>query len=330
MDTKEECTDLVPVQTLEVITATRQKLEDIVATWLGVDVSNGDATADTLRTYRCQFQQWVDWCKSVRGVEAFDAKKEDVRAYRQFLVKSGAKQATISLKLVTIRRFYQAAVDRKILSENPAAEVKAPRNRKSKDKVVFLSAGEAELFFRAIPKDEKLRSLRDRAISALMLLEGLRRVEIERANTHDLEPTPGGGTRMLVHGKGKEDYIYPRKDTIEILQKYLRLRGDIDPDEFGQPLFVQVNKGGRTGKRLSRMGINWIIVSYLQKAGLKKAGSACHGLRHTCGFLLYVATKDVKVVQQTLRHSDITTAARYSHIVDRGEQRYTEAIALSV
>lgn len=323
--------DVVPVMDIQIITPfVTPGFDDLVAAWLGVDVANGDATADTLKTYRCHFQQWVNWCRSVRSIDPAWATQDDVRAYRQSLVEAGAKKATISLKLVTIRRFFQAAVERGRLSSNPAAEVKAPRDRKPKDKIVFLSAGEAELFFRAIPKDNNIRSLRDRAMAALMLLEGLRRVEIERANVTDFEIMPNGGMRILVHGKGKDDYVYPRDDTLQVLQKYIELRGDVSPDECGDPLFLQIGKGGRLGKRLSRMGINYVIVGYLQKAGLKKTGSACHGLRHTCGFLLYVATKDVKVVQQTLRHADITTAARYSHVVDRGEQRYTKAIDLKL
>lgn len=326
----DESNKVVPVTLLKVIPPVVPDMEDLVAEWLGLDVANGDARADTISTYRCHFGHWIEWCKNIRIIDPTKATRDDVKAYRQFLVDGNSKSTTISLKLTTIRRFYQAAVDRGLMAVNPAAEIKAPRDRKAKDKIVFLTAGEAELFFRAIPRDNKLKSLRDRAIAGLMLLEGLRRVEIERANVGDCEVMPDGGVRILIHGKGREDYIYPREDTLAILHEYLELRGRIEADGQGEPLFVAINKAGKAGARLTRIGINWIIVRYLEKAGLKKPGSACHGLRHTCGFLLYIATRDIRVVQETLRHSNIATAARYSHVVDRGQARYTKAINIEL
>ena len=43
---------------------------------------------------------------------------------------------------------------------------------------------------------------------------------------------------------------------------------------------------------------------------------------------VYQATRDVKVVQETLRHSDISTAAKYSHVEERKKARYTSRISI--
>jgi integrase/recombinase XerC/integrase/recombinase XerD len=308
---------------------TYSNIENLVADWLHLDVANGDACSDTLKTYRGHFDAWLTWCRE-NQVYPGQATVEDIKAWRQDLIAAGSKPSTISLKLTTIRRFYQSAVDRGILESNPAATVRAPRERRAvKEQIKYLSAGEAELLFRAVPKDSEIKSLRDKAMIGLMALEGLRRVEIVRACVSDIG-NDFEGLRLLVHGKGKERFIYPREDTARALQEYLTARGAVERDNQGEPLFVQVRKGGTAMGRISRTGVNKVVDYYLQKAGLKREGLSCHALRHTCGALLYQATRDVRAVQETLGHSNIATSAGYAHIVERGKSRYTRDIPVKI
>jgi len=304
-------------------------IEEMVADWLNLDVANGDACDDTLKTYRGHFEAWLAWCRDNHVIPK-QATVEDVKFWRQDLIESGSKPSTISLKLTTIRRFYQSAVDRGFLDANPAINVRSPRERRAvKEQIKYLSAGEAELLFRAVPNDSSIKSLRDRAMIGLMALEGLRRVEIVRACVSDIEKDLEG-VRFLVHGKGKERFIYPREDTARVISDYLAVRGSLEKDEQGEPLFVQIRKGGTAMGRISRTGVNKIIDHYLLKAGLKRDGLSCHALRHTCAALLYQATRDIRAVQETLGHSNIATSAGYAHIVERGKARYTREIPVKI
>jgi len=314
---------------MELLTTPVMPVEQMVADWLHLDVANGDACVDTLKTYRGNFGAWLTWCRE-NQVPPGQATIEDIKGWRQDLIAAGSKPSTISLKLTTVRRFYQSAVDRGILESNPAATVRAPRERRAvKEQIKYLSAGEAELLFRAVPKDSEIKSLRDKAMIGLMVLEGLRRVEIVRACVSDIG-SDLEGLRLLVHGKGKERFIYPREDTARVLQEYLAARGTVERDNQGEPLFVQVRKGGTAMGRISRTGVNKVVDHYLQKAGLKREGLSCHALRHTCGALLYQATRDVRAVQETLGHSNIATSASYAHIVERGKARYTRDIPVKI
>ncbi|ORJ61335.1 tyrosine-type recombinase/integrase [Geothermobacter hydrogeniphilus] len=302
---------------------------DLLADWLNLDVANGDACADTLKTYQGQINAWLTWCGE-NAVHPGQATAEDVKAWRKDLVDAGAKPSTISLKLTTIRRFYQSAVDRGLIEKNPAASVRAPRERRAKqEQMKYLSPGEAELLFRAVPKKNTVKTLRDRAMLGLMALEGLRRVEIVRACVSDIEGI-GAEMRLLIHGKGKDRFVYPREDTAAALNDYLAARGSVVEDEQGEPLFVQIRKGGHPEGRISRQGVNCVIDHYLLKAGLKRRGVSCHALRHTCGALLYQATRDIRAVQETLGHSNISTSAGYAHIVERGQARYTRQIPVEL
>jgi integrase/recombinase XerC/integrase/recombinase XerD len=299
------------------------------AQFLKIDLANGDARADTVRTYKVHFQQWVNWCL-LQGLTPSTATESDVKAYRQSLLEDGKKHSTISLKLTIIRRFYDAAKKKGYIDTNPAEDVKPPKDRAAgQDSMRYLRAGELELLIRALPTQKGVKALRDRAMVALMALEGLRVVEVHRANITDIEEVSGGVARILVHGKGKDAFIYPSDNTLRVLREYLSCLGEVPADEIGVPLFTAVgNRAG--GKRITRDGVRNVIEFYLKKADLKRPGFSCHVLRHTCGALLYQTTKDVKVVQETLRHSDMSMAAKYSHIINRSEARYTNLIPVSI
>lgn len=300
-------------------------LIDQAAEWFALDVANGDARPDTIATYISHINHWLNWCR-VNNIDPGHATTTHLKAFRQELVQSGAAHATISLKLTTVRRFYDGAVSRGLLEANPVNGVKAPRKRTADAEIIkCLTAGETERFFEAIPHDHKLKNLRDRAMAALMTLEGLRRIEICRANLEDIEETDSG-VRILVHGKGKDGYIYPREDTVVCIKNYLIQRGPVQSDKDGEPLFVSLSKGDKVRGRITRIGLSKWIDTMLAKAGIMKKGRGCHALRHTCGALLYQATRDVKVVQETLRHASIAMAAKYSHVQERGKARYTQQI----
>jgi Site-specific recombinase XerD len=146
-------------------------LIDQAAEWFALDVANGDARPDTIATYISHLNHWLNWCR-VNNIDPGHATTTHLKAFRQELVQSGAAHATISLKLTTVRRFYDGAVSRGLLEANPVNGVKAPRKRTADAEIIkCLTAGETERFFEAIPHDHKLKSLRDRAMAALMTLE---------------------------------------------------------------------------------------------------------------------------------------------------------------
>jgi integrase len=96
---------------------------------------------------------------------------------------------------------------------------------------------------------EKLKRLRDLVIITMMALQALRTVELHRANVEDLADK-GGNPALLVRGKTRDRLVYLRPDAAVRLEQYLALRGPIEPDETGTPLFTVMGNHGR-GLRLA-------------------------------------------------------------------------------
>jgi site-specific recombinase XerD len=294
-------------------------LLEVFAEFLDIDVSAGDAATDTLNTYRHQLQQYLIWCNS-HNIHPADATKDDIKYYRRWMVdKKQYKPATIALKLAVVRRFYQAAIDKGLLGINPATGVKPPREKSDPaDKITYLEKAEVEQLFKAIP-DDGIKAARDRAIVAIMTLEGTRTVELHRTNIADLV-RQGNNLGIRVEGKRNIRVVPLTSDIVKILMKYLNMREEMgEVLKPSQPLFVAVgNRAG--GQRISRRGIRFVIDRYLHASALKYTPGrtiSAHSLRHTAGTLALRAGAELRQVQDLLGHADPRTTCIYAHVADR-------------
>lgn len=296
------------------------------AAFVCLEVAQGAATADTQRGYWSQVRAWAAWCQAQACCLA-TAPATAVKAYRQDLVAAGYQPASIAHKLAVLRRFYAAAVAAGLRAENPALGVHPPRDRRASELLPCLAEGELLRLLAAVPHTTTVSALRDRALLALLALQGLRTVEITRANVEDLYT--GEPVVVRVRGKTRDRLLPLRPDIAAVLQAYLAARGTVAHDAAGTPLLTAVgNRAG--GHRLSRRGVRYIVDGYLRQAGLKRPGVSDHALRHTAATLAYKYTRDLRAVQHMLGHADPRTTARYAHLVERLQQNPALAVPVEV
>ena len=148
-----------------------------------------------------------------------------------------------------------------------------------------------------------VESARDRAVLALLGLEGLRTVEVTRLKLGDLD---FARQQLQVLGKGKstKKAIKFFSSCRQILQTYLE-----ETDRWPVP-------HGRRGEylfdELKTHQIRYIVDKQLKKHGLKRAGMSAHSLRHTVGQLLLEEGVSLEHVQQHLRHETMETTQFYT------------------
>ena len=300
---------------------TRSQLDAAFADFLRVDVANGEASKDTIHTYRNEVELWVAWCIQ-QGFDPATVTSTHVKRYRQAMIEAGYKPGTIRWKLIIVRRFYDAAMNAGLRPDNPAAGVKSPRMRYATEDFKYLCDEELDKFLSVIPDPnqatgwEKLRRWRNLLMIDMMALHGLRTIEVQRANVEDLTDK-GGNLALLARGKIRDRVVYLRPDTAEHLREYLRLRGEVAADADGTPLF---STSIRHRHRLTRECIRAHTVKFLQRAGLKRPGISNHALRHTAATLGYLHTGDLRAVQELLGHADPRMTARYTHVVDMAKK----------
>ncbi|MBW4535950.1 MAG: tyrosine-type recombinase/integrase [Pleurocapsa minor HA4230-MV1] len=301
---------------------TTNNLLVVFAEFLDIDVSAGDASDDTLKTYTRQLYQFLQWCDR-RQLNPVIVVKDDIKKYRHWMIKQQQyKPATIALKLAVVRRFYQAAVEKGLIAMNPAAGVKPPREKYDPaEKITYLEAEEVEVLFGTVPHDGSLKSARDRLMLGIMALEGTRTVELHRADIASVV-RQGKNLGVRVEGKRSIRVVPLTPDLAHLLVEYLHQRetsGEVlQPTK---PLFISTGNNSR-GQRISRRGIRTIVDTYLKLADLKHTPGrtiSAHSLRHTAGTLALRSGADLRQVQDLLGHSDPRTTSIYTHVGDRWE-----------
>ena len=293
-------TRVLAIRTDQTPTTTELTARDVFNIWLN------DQSELTQTVCRAEVTAFLEWA----GKPAPDIHSGDVVGYKQALADSGMAPTTIAKKLSALRSFYKVCHAQGLTPTNPTAGVKLPKVKDETSRGI-LSLAEVEKLFAQVDTSTVL-GLRDRAILALMLVNGLREVEIARANYGDLKEVTGIRV-LVVHGKGgREDETVLRDDVHRTLMDYLETRDDLEPSS---PLFVGVNH--RASRRMSTRTIRHRIDSYLRQAGLKREGVSGHSLRHTAITWPILAGASLVQAMELARHADPRTTKRYFHNLDK-------------
>jgi len=215
---------------------------------------------------------------------------------------------TRNRKLYSLRAFFKYLVQYEYIEENPTDNIEASRTEK-KAEPIYLKLNDAQKYIESILKYNSINKNRDLAIVKILLYAGLRISELVNL---DLEDIDFKDKSIKFYGKGnKERYVPLHDDIILAVKQYIPERNSINPanEDAKKALFLS-----RRGNRKSVRSIQLFVKKYAKLAGVKNAEKITpHKLRHTFASLLYLKTKDLKVLQDLLGHTDISTTQIYTH-----------------
>ncbi|WP_312286703.1 tyrosine-type recombinase/integrase [Terrisporobacter sp.] len=149
--------------------------------------------------------------------------------------------------------------------------------------------------------------VRNKTMIELFLYTGLRVSEMINLQWRDINLMTG--QLKVVQGKGSKDrIIWIGEDILEKLHEWKEKQFN----RFGKCELVFCS---RSKNNLDPKDIRDMIKKYAIKSGINK-NISCHTLRHTFATDLLRATKNIRLVQKALGHSDLSTTMIYTHIVD--------------
>ncbi len=216
-------------------------------------------------------------------------------------------------KVSSLRSFFKYLVTKaKLVEANPAAELDSPKKPKVLPR--YLSLEESKQLLENVDGNQKYR---DYAILTLFLNCGLRLSELCGINLRNIKDD-----KLTVFGKGsKERTVYLneacQKAIVDYIQNERPKDGIKAPDK--DALFLS-----RLKKRMSIKTIQHVVKLHLEAAGLDSSKYSAHKLRHTAATLMYrYGHVDVRVLQEMLGHTDLSTTQIYTHLDD--EQLRTAA-----
>lgn len=251
----------------------------------------------TLRAYRKDLEAFSIHIKS----KVEDIELNDIRGFVAEEINSGHKKTTAGRRLAAVRSFLKFLYREGYIKSNPAKLVPTPKLPKMLPK--FLSVDDV---FSLVEKPEGIGFLpaRDRAILELLYSSGLRVSELSGLNADDINTREG---LVKVKGKGKKERIVPvGTKAIEAIKTYIVERVLLRKKD--NAFFLNKN-----GTRLTDRSIRRIVVKYAKAIGVNSRIGP-HTLRHTFASHLLQGGADLRVIQELLGHSSLSTTQKYTHL----------------
>jgi integrase/recombinase XerC len=258
----------------------------------------------TVRNYTGDIKGFLDFLAE-KGIRSLDkVELTTLRSYLGRLHDRGIARSSINRKASALRSFFRYLGQAEILDSEPTATLSAPKMDKRLP--TFLTHGEMALLIEA-PDTSTVLGLRDRAILELLYAAGLRVSEIVSLDLGDIDL---GSRQLRVWGKGsKERVALMGAPAAEAIERYLN-DGRIRLEGSSPTSAVFLN---RFGNRIATRRIQHMVKRYARQAGLDLEAFP-HIMRHTFATHMLDGGADLRVVQDLMGHSRLSTTQIYTHV----------------
>lgn len=279
----------------------QEKLREEFLNYLSLE--RGLAT-NTIVSYKKDLEKFFNFLDEKKANELANLSRDDFVEFIYSLKDKKLQANSIARNIVAIKVFFRYLVSQRYLQKDATELIDSPRLWKILPDV--LSIEEVERFLKVI-KGEKAKHLRDQACFELMYASGMRVSELVNLKISDLDLNLGI-VRCL--GKGQKERIVPIGRLAQSAMKnYLeQARPKLLKNKQSSYLFLSKNSD-----KITRQMIWKLMKHYGLLAGINKKISP-HTLRHSFATHLLEKGADLRIVQELLGHSNISTTQIYTHL----------------
>lgn len=268
------------------------------------DLFRTGAAERTRRAYALDTRQFAQWACS-HGLQVGEIAPQDIRRYIAHLSEQRLSPASSARKLAALRSLFKSQREHGQIEQSPADLLTTPRRGSYLPSV--LPAHEVAGLLEAIPASDSLH-IRDRALLELAYACGLRAEELVALDVSSID---WDSEQLRVEGKGGKTRFVPIGEVAsQALDSYVygSARSSLLSGATEDALFVS-----RTGRRLSTSDIRRRLRVWSARAGVPGRVSP-HTLRHSFATHLLDGGSDLRVIQELLGHSSISTTRLYTRV----------------
>ena len=286
------------------------------------------AAINSADSYRSDLEGLLDFL-ATRKTCLLDASRNDIEAYLGDLTKRAYAPRTAARKLSCFRQFYHFLYDEKLRADDPAALIDSPRKGRSLPKV--MSVEEVDTLLCAAHEGNTPEEVRMAAMLEVLYASGLRVSElislklaaVVRGKAIEHPSAADIAEYLIIKGKGGKERFVPLNPSAQqaladytVIRPYFMAAG-----ETSVWLFPSSSKEGY----LTRQRFGQMLKELAANAGLDFRKISPHTLRHSFATHLLGGGADLRVIQELLGHSDISTTQVYTHIQN---DKLAELVAL--
>jgi integrase/recombinase XerD len=282
-------------------------------------------SANSIAAYKCDLSKFKAFL-SDKSLDLASVSQEDIVMYEVHQKTAGLSLASINRSTSALKTFYKYLAREYSISD-PTTGITT--NKLARKLPKALTVAEIISLIDSSDRTSNAMALRDRAILEILYGTGARVSEIVGINTGDFGKTILDEAEIVtlkLRGKGSKERMVPLGSFAKsALDNYLvRLR----------PQLVAKSKESRSnsalflnsrGTRLSRQSAWQIVIAAADACDLSGKVSP-HVFRHSYATHLLDGGADIRVVQELLGHSSVTTTQIYTLItIDKVREAYATA-----
>ncbi|QFY61516.1 site-specific tyrosine recombinase XerD [Rhizobium grahamii] len=283
------------------------------------------AAANTLSSYEHDLDDLHSFLNG-RGVRLLEAVSADLSAYLASLAAQGFKPSSQARRLAAMRQFYKFLYAEGLRTDDPTGVLDAPKKGRALPKTMgvdevgrLLEQAETEA---QDPAPGQLQRLRMLALLELLYATGMRVSELVTLPVRVLDQD---GRFLMIRGKGNKERLVPLSQsaiaTMKLYGRMLTAENAAAKVPGESPwLFPAASKEGYLPRQVFARDLKNLAI----RAGLTPSMISPHVMRHAFASHLLANGADLRVVQELLGHSDISTTQIYTHVLEERLQQLVQ------
>lgn len=263
-----------------------------------IEIEKG-LSSNTVDAYRRDLSSFLDFCDS-DNLEKIE--RTDINSYILYLRQNNFNPRSVMRKVASIRGFFKWLCANEYITKNPAHLIEAPKLPKRLPKVMTISEITSIL--------NSDLNCQEAVIVELLYDCGLRVSELVNLKINDIDLK---SKYIKCFGKGSKERVIPfGQNAQNAIKSYLKHREIIILENNisdAKTFLLREN-----GKPVTRQD----IYNFIRAQGEKiHKHISPHTLRHSFATHLLENGADLRVVQELLGHSDVSTTQLYTHITKK-------------
>ena len=295
---------------------------------------------NTIDAYKIDIKKFNFFLMKYFDTPSIDYMKVDKWALRNFFGKEeeeGISSKSRRRRLSSIRTFFKFLIRTDKIKKNPALDISLPtisknipiiiprespdpNDKTGKTKIDNIQAliNQPNIDYQKSKMEKKerkgafLRMLRNTAILELFYATGIRLSELVSLNINSFKVNE---MLLKVKGKGDKERLIPfGRKAIDSISLYLNERS-LNWDSNGKrPIFCGWDEK-RISKRLVQLILKDYLSTILRSIDIRDPkGTSPHTIRHTFATHLLEADVDIRIIQELLGHSSISSTQIYTKV----------------
>ncbi|MDR0846385.1 MAG: site-specific tyrosine recombinase XerD [Lactobacillales bacterium] len=261
-------------------------------------------STNTIASYRFDLDEFCEFLTAQKITDFNQVNNDVITLFLKELHEKKRARKSVSRMISSLKVFFKYLKTHNLIERDCMQTIFAPKSAQPLPSV--MSIHEIELLLEAPDITTEL-GLRDRAILELMYSSGLRVSEVVNLRLEDMHLEMN---ILKTLGKRDKERILPIGDEAKYwIKRYMmQARTKLLKKNHTDELFLNHH-----GRKLTRQGIWNNLKIHVEKAGIEKNVTP-HTLRHSFATHLLECGADLRVVQELLGHSDISTTQIYTNI----------------